>query len=76
MYILIGVAHLAERFVKLLRKNQSYLSITDADITCVKVAGLCHDLGIYICMYGFIYCINYACIQDMVHLVMYMMGCF
>lgn len=41
----IGVAHLAERFVKTLHANQPNLNITATDILCVKVAGLCHDLG-------------------------------
>jgi HD superfamily phosphohydrolase len=41
----LGVAHLAEKLVTEIKKNQSYLDITPTDILCVKVAGLCHDLG-------------------------------
>jgi deoxynucleoside triphosphate triphosphohydrolase SAMHD1 len=31
--------------VNILHTNQPHLNLTDADILCVKVAGLCHDLG-------------------------------
>jgi HD-GYP domain-containing protein (c-di-GMP phosphodiesterase class II) len=41
----IGVAYYAELLLKNLKENQPYLNITPADILCVKVAGLCHDLG-------------------------------
>lgn len=41
----VGVAHLAERVAKTFQRNQPELGITAADILCVKVAGLCHDLG-------------------------------
>ncbi|KAJ3988712.1 HD-domain/PDEase-like protein [Lentinula detonsa] len=41
----IGVAHLARKMVTRLRKNQPELNITDRDIECVTLAGLCHDLG-------------------------------
>jgi HD superfamily phosphohydrolase len=43
----IGVAHLAEKVVDILRKNlpESGVKITDKDTLCVKIAGLCHDLG-------------------------------
>ena len=41
----LGVAHLSQRVCQELDKNQPELHITKADILCVKVAGLCHDLG-------------------------------
>ncbi|XP_049326802.1 deoxynucleoside triphosphate triphosphohydrolase SAMHD1-like [Astyanax mexicanus] len=40
----IGVAHLAGKLVQNLRTDKS-LDITDTDELCVKIAGLCHDLG-------------------------------
>ncbi|XP_059178811.1 deoxynucleoside triphosphate triphosphohydrolase SAMHD1-like isoform X2 [Physella acuta] len=41
----LGSCHLAGQFVKLLRKNQPYLGITDTDVLCVEIAALCRDLG-------------------------------
>uniref|UniRef100_A0A9J8DLP9 HD/PDEase domain-containing protein n=1 Tax=Cyprinus carpio carpio TaxID=630221 RepID=A0A9J8DLP9_CYPCA len=41
----IGVAYLAEWFVKTLRENQPELNITRRDSLCVQIAALCHDLG-------------------------------
>lgn len=41
----LGVAHLAEKLICHLRDKQPELNITESDILCVKVAGLCHDLG-------------------------------
>ncbi|XP_049326797.1 deoxynucleoside triphosphate triphosphohydrolase SAMHD1-like [Astyanax mexicanus] len=40
----IGVAHLAGKLVQSLRTDNE-LNITDTDELCVKIAGLCHDLG-------------------------------
>ncbi|KAM6981977.1 deoxynucleoside triphosphate triphosphohydrolase SAMHD1-like [Tautogolabrus adspersus] len=41
----IGVGYLAGELAKALRTRQPKLDITDRDILCVQVAGLCHDLG-------------------------------
>ena len=41
----LGVAHLAERLARRLATRQPQLGITEKDILCVKLAGLCHDLG-------------------------------
>ncbi|XP_072412368.1 deoxynucleoside triphosphate triphosphohydrolase SAMHD1-like [Chiloscyllium punctatum] len=41
----IGVAYLAGQLIKALAERQPDLDISQRDILCVKVAGLCHDLG-------------------------------
>ncbi|KAF6714555.1 Deoxynucleoside triphosphate triphosphohydrolase SAMHD1 [Oryzias melastigma] len=41
----IGVAYLAGVLAKTLQENQPELNITDMDILCVQIGGLCHDLG-------------------------------
>ena len=41
----LGVSYLAEKFLNRIRKNQPELGITDRDIQCVRIAGLCHDIG-------------------------------
>lgn len=37
--------HLAGKFARALQKGQPELGITEEDILCVEIAGLCHDLG-------------------------------
>ena len=41
----IGVSHLAKMFVEKLQLSQPELNITHADVLCVELAGLLHDLG-------------------------------
>ncbi|XP_062592900.1 deoxynucleoside triphosphate triphosphohydrolase SAMHD1-like, partial [Saccostrea cucullata] len=41
----IGTAHLARTLGIELQKNQPELDITEKDIECLEIAGLCHDLG-------------------------------
>jgi HD superfamily phosphohydrolase len=41
----LGVAHLANQFVRILQAQQPELNITEREISCVTIAGLCHDLG-------------------------------
>lgn len=39
------VGHLAGELVETLQRKQPELNITDVEVLCVKLAGLCHDLG-------------------------------
>lgn len=41
----VGTYHLAGEFLKHLNTIQPHLKITEREIKCVKLAGLCHDLG-------------------------------
>jgi HD superfamily phosphohydrolase len=42
---LVGVAYLARSMATHLQERQPELNITDRDVECVEIAGLCHDLG-------------------------------
>ena len=39
------MSYLAGEFVESLQCRQEKLKITDEDVLCIKIAGLCHDLG-------------------------------
>ena len=41
------VCYLAGQVIKHLQKNQPELNISEDDVKCVMLAGLCHDLGKY-----------------------------
>ncbi|XP_039863724.1 deoxynucleoside triphosphate triphosphohydrolase SAMHD1-like isoform X11 [Simochromis diagramma] len=41
----IGVGHLAGELAKTLKLKQPELDISERDVLCVEIAGLCHDLG-------------------------------
>jgi HD superfamily phosphohydrolase len=41
----IGVSYLARTFIERLAEKQPELNITQTDILCIEIAGLCHDLG-------------------------------
>lgn len=44
-HLFIRVCHLAEQLTRALKERQPELKITNKDILCVQIAGLCHDLG-------------------------------
>ena len=39
------VGYLAGELVEIIQKKQPKLGIDPKDVLCVKIAGLCHDLG-------------------------------
>ncbi|XP_053408076.1 deoxynucleoside triphosphate triphosphohydrolase SAMHD1-like [Mercenaria mercenaria] len=41
----LGVCHLAGKLLRAIKERQPDESISDKDILCVEIAGLCHDLG-------------------------------
>lgn len=41
----LGVCHLADKWVKMLKETHRGLEIRDHDVSMVRLAGLCHDLG-------------------------------
>ena len=41
----IGVSHLTRQLLVNISQKQTYLGITEQDILCCEIAGLCHDLG-------------------------------
>lgn len=45
------VCFLAGQFASTLRERQPDLGISNTDILCVQIAGLCHDLGIAAVMF-------------------------
>lgn len=42
---LCSVCHLAGKFLQELKERQPELHLSDIDLLCVELAGLCHDLG-------------------------------
>ena len=40
-----GTAHLARNLILHLKERQPKLKVTERDVQCVTIAGLCHDLG-------------------------------
>ena len=45
VFFYYSVGYLAGELVETLQRKQPELGINEKDVLCVKVAGLCHDLG-------------------------------
>jgi hypothetical protein len=43
----VGVGHLSNTLINKFRTEQPELEITEDEVRCVTLAGLCHDLGEY-----------------------------
>jgi deoxynucleoside triphosphate triphosphohydrolase SAMHD1 len=57
----LGVFYLASKLINNLKNNQPELNISDDDIECVEIAGLCHDLG-----HGpFSHCFDNHCVNNL-----------
>ena len=41
-----STCYIAGEFARMLQRNQPEFEITDKEVLCVEIAGLCHDLGI------------------------------
>ncbi|KAJ3105057.1 SAM domain and HD [Phlyctochytrium bullatum] len=41
----LGVSYLADQFISGIKSRQPWLEIEERDVRCIKLAGLCHDLG-------------------------------
>ena len=64
----LGVSYLAGKMARHLRRVQPQLGITDAEITCCQVAGLCHDLGHGILSHSFDQFVHQAgCDEEWTH---------
>ena len=57
----LGVYYLSSKLIKNLKINQPELNISEDDIECIEIAGLCHDLG-----HGpFSHCFDNHCINEL-----------
>ena len=46
-----SVSYIAGKMIETLREKQPELGITEEEVLCVQIAGLCHDLGIHSTMH-------------------------
>ena len=57
----LGVYYLAGKLIRIIKNNQPELQISNEDIECIEIAGLCHDLG-----HGpFSHCFDNHCINHL-----------